>query len=770
MRKMRSKQKFLYRVALPFILCAALAFCMAGCGEKESGPEWVYVPEFLAEDWMEEVSWYDAKLIGNNLYYPVYNWNEEEGRNSISIHRCPLADGASEPVEIQLPMEEDASLAGFTVGADGNIYAAFTIWRPAVSEGGASSYAVASSNSRLLAAEYSPDGQELLNVEFTDSAGGSDVYLNGICVDSQGRICVVSDSLLFLFDKEGNSLGTVETDKALGNGYVNSFCAGSDGKIYFSVTTYNEEGADRALFALNFETRSLEESLSGIPEAQKMLQEADGNFLFSSASSLCRYDVETAQSEKMFDWLDCDINGNYVTAFSLMEDGRIAVAYEDWQANDSGMALISKVAAQEADQKQEIVIGVAYQNTDLTSEVVRFNKNSDTYHVTVRAYVDTDNWSETSYTDGMARLNSDLTSKNAPDILDLSSVDVEQLVAKGVFEDLTPYIEQSEKLDRSDMLDGVMEAFFYDGKQISIPDSFQLETIIGSAAEVGTEMGWTLEDMIAFADAHPNQELFDSMTRAGMMNYCLAYNMDAFVDWETGECYFDSDTFRDLLAFVNRFPENVDYSADAPSGPTRIQNGEVLLYDAYLSDLDAMQMYIDMFGGDITCIGYPNGDGSAGCMLVPNGAYGIVAGSEVKEGAWAFLESYLTREETSFRWGFPNSRSELDKMVDEAVNVEYLKDENGDPMLDENGDPIPEGGTHGVGYGDWFYNFRVPTQEEVDMVLDLMDVAKLTSMGNQQILEIINEEAAPFFEGQKTAEEAASIIQNRVKNFVSENS
>ncbi|MBQ3516316.1 MAG: hypothetical protein IJA29_03745, partial [Lachnospiraceae bacterium] len=37
------------------------------------------------------------------------------------------------------------------------------------------------------------------------------------------------------------------------------------------------------------------------------------------------------------------------------------------------------------------------------------------------------------------------------------------------------------------------------------------------------------------------------------------------------------------------------------------------------------------------------------------------------------------------------------------------------------------------------------------------------------IIDIIVEEAAPFFEGQKTAEQAADIIQSRVQIYVNEN-
>ena len=40
---------------------------------------------------------------------------------------------------------------------------------------------------------------------------------------------------------------------------------------------------------------------------------------------------------------------------------------------------------------------------------------------------------------------------------------------------------------------------------------------------------------------------------------------------------------------------------------------------------------------------------------------------------------------------------------------------------------------------------------------------------DEKILEIIREEIEPFFEGQKTAEEVANIIQSRVGIYLAEN-
>lgn len=745
------------------ILSMILSVSMTACGNSKDSDrhEWVYVPEFLTGEDIENISWYNAGFVGDDLYYTNYNWDMGTQTSYTTLNRYSIQNGTME--EIILPLPESANIDGWSIGEDGSLYAALTIYNWNETTG--------TSTETYLLAKYDTQGNEVFLNDFTESAlkDPQNSYIRGMAVDGQGRSYVMANSLMWLFDAEGNPAGTLNLNGGM-DSWINGYCRGSDGKVWVTVTTYDGNGSNTALSSVNFESKSLEDGRSGFPSSDSMTQNAEGKFLLYDRTTVFMYDPETQETEELFDWLDCDINGSYVRSFGALSDGRIIAAYEDWQNNDSGVALINRTNADEVTQKQQIVIGVMYQDPDLSGAVVSFNKSSDTYHISIRQYVDyNSNW-ENRMTDALNRLNADITSNNCPDILSLNGLNIQQLAAKGVFEDLSPYLDQSSKLDRSNMLENILDAFTFDGVLISIPDSFDLETLIGSAAEVGEEMGWTLSDMIAFADAHPGTELFDSVDKSTIMRYCLTNNMSDFVDWQAGTCDFDSDEFRSLLEFVNRFPDDVTYEEGRPSTPARIQSGEVLLYRTYVSGMEDVQLYTAMFGGDVTFIGFPNSDGSSGCNMSPNGAYAITARSDVKEGAWSFIEGYLTRENTMYRFGYPNSKSVIKSMAEEAVKVEYFTDENGELILDENGEPILMGGGGGVGYGDWWYDYRIPTQEEVDMVLELLETARLGSISSDQIMTIILEEAEAFFQGQKPVEKVTEIIQGRVGNYVSENS
>lgn len=750
------------------LLALTLTFPLAACGntnETDSDtPAYVYIPEFLQIENAENISWYDTRLADNALYYTSYTWDEETSTSTYGISRYSLTDKTVEALPLTMT---NGNFSDWVIGSDGSIYAVLYTYDT-------DEFGNYSRSSNL--AKYDPQGNEAYNVAMDDILGNEYSYIQYLEVDGQGRMYVFGDQKIWLFDENGSPAGDVDISSAAGRGYVNSCGHGVDGKVYACITSYTETESTTSLIEIDYDLKALGQSYENFPSGSgngRLVQNSEGKFMVNNGASVSEYDPETQQKQVILKWLDCDINGSRVRSFGVLSDGRVAAVYQDWETNDSGVALLTRTSSDQVVQKKQIVIGTLTEgNSDIQAAAVAFNRSNEEYHVTIRGYADMDNWSQDSYRDALSRMNSDMTSSNCPDIIDLTYVDVNQLAAKGVFEDLVPFLEKSAVLKKEDLIENVLNAYTYNNVLVAIPDCFEMETIVGSTAQVGDEMGWTLEEMMAFADEHPQAEIFYRTSRQTILQYCLTYNMNIFVDWNNGTCNFEGEEFKRLLEFVNRFPDQSDitYEQGQASEPIKIQKGEVLLSHAYISELDRMQLYIEMFQGPVTCIGYPNMDGSSGCVLYGENAYAIASKSKNKEGAWEFIESYLTRDNVRFRWGFPAIKSELDEMVEEALKVEYFTDENGDPILDEEGNPILMGGGGGIGYEDWEYFFRIPTREEVDMVLELINVAKPISISDQKIMEIIDEETEGYYLGQRTVDDVASNIQHRVYIYVSENS
>ncbi len=763
-----TKKRTIRRRLLAMALSAATAFSLAACGNSSGGEtekkEWVWVPEFVTiED--ETVSYYDMQLVGDALCYQSYDYNEETGESTQSISRYSLADGSITKTPLDYAEEKNWNLNRVAFAQDGSMYGVTNVYNEDYTK------------SETFLCKFGADGKQIFAEDMTDLV--ADSYTDSIAIDGDGRVYVTGEANIWLFDADGNNRGTV----ALGSdvNWIRAMGRGKDGKMY--ICYYGSNG-DTALCDIDFDGKKAGNTYENFHSGNNntLVAGIEKDFLTQDGSRVYEYDLKSQTSTELLSWLDSDINGSNVQGFWGLEDGRILAVTTGYETNENGIALLTKTKASEVPQKETILIGSLFGDSNIQSAAVKFNKSNDKYHISIREYLNYNDYDGDDYqafmTDGINRMNNDITSNNCPDILDLSGLNIKQLAAKGVFEDLNGYLEKSGKLSREDFLANVLEAYTVDGKLVSIPYSFQIATVAGKGSEVGTEMGWTIDELVAYADAHPDAQLFDNASKEEIMLNLMAYNADYFIDWATGECNFDTDEFKSILNFVNRFPdqEDIKWDEDDMSTPNKIQKGQVLLYQENIYDFNELQMCNEIFQGDVSYIGYPTMDGSAGCMLSAFQAYAITSKAKQKDGAWEFIEAFLTQEENSESgynrfFGFPTLKSKLEAMAADAVEVKYYTDENGELYYDENGEPIVMNAGSSVSYQDgWTYEYRIPTQEEVDMAMSLMEIAKpVTYSQGDEVLNIINEEAAPFFKGQKTVDEAASVIQSRIKIYVGEN-
>lgn len=763
------KKKLVQRLAA-LSLAVLTALPLAGCGNGEpSGnvtqKEWIYVPEFVTiED--EEASYYGMQLAGDSVYYTVWEWDEAAGRGYSNFRRFSLTDRQTETISLAWPDGGAAvNINEFVIGSDGSIYIVAYEPVPVPDSDG-----IYDSVQQL----YKFDAQgnmvysENLSKRFEEDSDESNAYLRSLAADSQGRLYLCSESVIWLYDAEGKYQGEIPMDTA--SGWVNGMGCSKDGKVYINIYNYDSAdgtGSGYQLSELDFEGKKLGNSYENFPNTNNnmLLPGVEKDFLVYDGSALYEYDLATQTKEEVLEWLDSDIDGSTVSACSALDDGRIVAAYQDWQNDDSGVVLLTKTKSSEVAQKETILIGTIYGGSDLQSAAVKFNKGSDKYHISIKRYM-SDEYDDyaNAMSDAFTNMNNDLTSRNCPDIIDLVGVNIAQMAAKGVFEDLAPYLDKSTVLNRSDLVESALKAYTYQDVLVSIPNNMNISTLVGSGKDLEGKQGWTVEEMIAYADAHPDAELFDTETKAAMMQYLMIYNESSFIDWTTGECKFDTDEFKNLLNFVNRFPDEYDWREDRPSTPTRIQNGEVLLDTVGIYDFDSIQVPIEEFKGEACFIGFPTVDGQSGHAIMASQAYAVTAKSKNKDGAWAFIESILTQEDNGRYWnGFPVVRSKLDAMIEEAMKVEYYENENGEMVAWEGGGS--------VGYEDgWSYTYHTTTQEEVDLVMGLIEAARPVSLDyGSEILNIISEEAEPFYKGQKSVDEVAGIIQSRIKIYVGEN-
>ena len=741
-------------------LCAALTLGAAACGksgndtvdsvlnnepEVQDAVSLVYEPKDFELAVDGEYSLYNVQFVGDTLCFPVYLENEGTGGYYV-LHRHSLTGDTI----TDIPMAGYASV--WTLGEDGSLY---MIDDEVSIQENSENFHI----DRFLV-KQDEAGELVFRLDITELLSEDEFLQPKIAVDAEGRIYLFTGSTLFLFDEKGNPGGTVRTGLSE-DVHTCNFGRGSDGKVYLS-----DGSGSTTLYEVNYEAAKLDIGYPNFPaqggSGNGISWDVNGDFLTLDNVGVYRYNTESQKTETLFLLADTGIEGMVISAaVGGLSDGRFAIAWQDWETGKGGVVLMTSAAPSEpaiGQEKKELILGVMNTDPFLAAAVSEFNRKNDTYQIKIKTYMKD---GEVYLIDGVTRLQTDIAAGNCPDIfeVDTYTMDWKNLVEKGVFEDLSPYLDQSEVLNREELLENVLNAYTYEGVLATIPAVIQIQGFFGSADDLGDNTGWTIDDVIAFSDAHPDAELLDGATSSYIMRFLLSYSMDSFVDWENGTCSFDRDEFKRLLAFAARFskPLTTDGGTDRKPWREKVRDGELLLRDVDMYEVESVQVYADPFPGGVTAMGYPSADGSPVYTFYSSDSLAISARSEAKEAAWDFIENYLTRDGHRFHAGFPVIKDKLDEMIDKAMEIK----------LDGNGDEIVKYLDLGDGLT---YTYRCPTQEEVDMILYMIDHGKPLEYSSSQLMNIIYEEAEAFFQGQKTVDKVTENIQRRAAIYVSENS
>ena len=484
------------------------------------------------------------------------------------------------------------------------------------------------------------------------------------------------------------------------------------------------------------------------------------DFYVSDNYAVYGYNLGDTTVTKLMSYVDSDIDVWQINNIIPISDTEFYGSYSsasDWQ---DGVSKFTKVDPKDVKERQVITLAMASTDWTVKSRVIEFNKKNDTYRISLIDYS-----SESGeYEEGISRMNTDIVSGKVPDIILLDdSMPTDSYISKGLFADLLPIIEKDEEIDRNDLMPNVMEAFSRDGKLYRLIPSYSIRTIVAKTSDVGEERGWTVEEAMALWDSKPEgTEFIAGATRSEMLNMCMSFAGSQFVNYSTGDCDFNNEGFLNLLEFLKRFPVEIsdDYYTDEywSSYDSLWRTGKVITQQMYLGDFRNLN-YTEKgtFGEPITMIGFPSTD-QDGSVLVPTMQFAISAKSKNQDAAWQFLRYYLTEDYQNEAPGFPLSMKVLEKRAEEAMDRPYYTDENGNK---EYYDDI-------IYIDDVEVTIEPMTREEVDHFMEILKTFKNVGRYDDTLINIISEEAEPYFNGQKNAGEVAQIIQNRAQIYLHE--
>ena len=643
------------------------------------------------------------------------------------------------------------------------------------------------------------DGSTIASIDLSDTNAddnedGMSSNLSSFAVDAAGNLYVSDYNNIYVLDAEGNV--QFKLDGSQYNGSLYRLNAQQVGVMWYNYTDdVNAADENGQYFVpIDLETKDWGEKVKLPSNVWSILPGDDVyDFYYADNNNIFGYTAKTDTKEKLVDWLACDVDTNNMNGYAMLSDSRVAALMQDWSTDPTTYQLIvlHRVDASEIKEKKVLTLACMYLDWNLRSMIVEYNKTNDEYRINVVDY--SEYATDDDYNAGVTKLTTEIISGSVPDIFLTSNLPIDKYAAKGVVADLNTFMDGGNGLSRDYFVPQILNALEKDGKLYELPTSFSVQTAYALSSIASQYDTWNVAAVQdAMTQLQEGATVFSNgWTKNTALSNCLSRNLSAFVDWTTGKCEFDSEAFQQLLAFCNSFPAEtsdgdgaIAYASSADiavddamwdSDATRITNGKQLMSTIGMYSFDSYIWNVYAIRDKITFTGYPTEDGS-GSSFELQMPMAISSVTKYPDAAWDFVCSIIkkmnTIDENNYYYGFPISQAAFDAEMTDIMTEQYQLDENGE-QVDWDGDGEPDKAIRGsyetMENGETVYkDVYALTQEDIDQILGVINSTHSVYDYDQEILDIITDEVAAYFAGDKDVQTTASMIQSRVNLYVQE--
>lgn len=353
-----------------------------------------------------------------------------------------------------------------------------------------------------------------------------------------------------------------------------------------------------------------------------------------------------------------------------------------------------------------------------------------------------------------------------------------QMAQKGYLEDLWPYIEDDPDFGRESVLQAPIKAAEVNGGLYTLFQKVVIFTLTGRESVVGDRYSWTMEDVTDVLEGMPEDStiLRYNMTRKDAFFNLLRYSLDRFLDWDTGECHFNSQGFLDLVQFLENIPDEADLEdpVDAEEEVIRrIKDGQQMLEGVMVVWQQSVGISDAIWQERAAFPGYPTADGSSGSFFYPTGrVLSMSAACRNKDAAWEYIRKLILPIVNKARplnawmdipvsmhdyelllWG---ELQQMNRAIEQAGSVEdFLKND----ILSRR---------YHFDYGPAVRLMRPLTEEDTQRYEDLINHTTQLYWPDDALSDIVWDSLGPYFAGDWTLEHTIEVLQNRATLYVNE--
>lgn len=616
--------------------------------------------------------------------------------------------------------------------------------------------------------QFGQDGTELARIDLGAAAPDLSTWdIRSAVVDPADRLYICTASQVRVFGPDRNALFTLENGADVD--WNDRLILLADGRVGLrsvqGLTPDSDTGG--TLRTVDCEKKDWGAAYT-LPFRAEKVRPGSGGYLFfcDVGNGLYGYDTASEALKKLLTWTDVNINAESVLSISALDGSRLLAVTAEAGVTET----VILTAADPATLPETVTLtyGTMELQREARADIIAFNKKHPECFIKVLDCSEYNTASDQSQ--GLNKLSTELLVGKI-DILDTDGIPVRQYGSSGILEDLLPYLESDPDLGRDALVSQVLDAALLDGKLYQAFNSFSILTAAGHPDKVGSRTGWIMEDLAAAMETMPEDAVIFGGEETGetILEKLVHMETDAFVDWEAGTCRFDSEDFKALLTFCKAISAPREEEETAYSW---VSEGRQLLLCGELKSLGWDFLLCEtVFGGQCSFVGYPRHDGACGSCFQLDGATAIVASSQHKDQAWAFVrESFLPQYQTGGYFGsaFPVNALDFDRMVRAAMTPQYQYDADGNVLLDENGQPVEMVGSSYLPNSSLEIPIRAIHEDERQQFMELLNAIDTVYDRDENIWNIVRSEAAVFFAGDRFVDETAALIQSRAELYVNE--
>lgn len=574
--------------------------------------------------------------------------------------------------------------------------------------------------------------------------------------DKYGLLCGTMDGVQTFDEKNGLKV-LVDRKNMNGMGGILSIDELADNKLF--INYFDDSSYEGRFVVADADNNKVDKKLGGFQKHgfYSFFEDEAGNLYAEDDYGIYKCDIEADKLVKLLDFRDASISFDEMNAqagFVALNEKEIIADTSVGDEQVNSLVKLTKVNPEDVGEKTVITLSGMYVDRDIVKQIMDFNRSSDKYAIKILDY--------SEFYDDFEQLqkqfNLDITSGKAADIICFSGAEssVRKYADKGTLLDLSAAFENGGPLGDIEILPNIKEMMKYNDKIYTFMPTFDISTFATKSENASGKQTLSYKDCdeLITGKGMDYKTAFGSYyTRDQICEYFWMMYGDEFFDLKSKKCNFNTPEFTEFLNFANKFPdeEPVDYVI----GDDILDDfaaGKSIFYAANYWDIWGYAE-TKQLAGDVELVGFPNNLGKNLATLNTT-TFAVNSKTENVDVIYDLIRELMTSDKKSDN-GFSSVKSKFEEELHEAA-VE-ASDSNKRAKLY---DPVS---------GEW-KKINPLTEEDIKKFYDYAVSINTNAGIDMQVSSIVLEEASTFFAGQKTAEQVAEVIQNRVSNYIAENS